>query len=72
MNYIYPITQQNQFKKNSTGVDTLKVTRKFDLARLKWEIENLDISILQTTSIDLSKLIDVVKVKLLKRLNIMN
>ena len=46
--------------------------KKVDLASLKSETDELDIGKLETTPVDLNKLSDVVKVKLLKKLNIMN
>ena len=47
--------------KNATGVDTSTFVKKVDLASLKSEIVKLDIGKLETTSVDLSKLTDVVK-----------
>ena len=58
--------------KNATVVDTSKFSKKVDLASLKSHIDKLDIDNLWTTSVYLSKLIDVVKNKVVKGLNIMN
>ena len=49
--------------KNATGAD---------LASLKSEIDKLDIGKLETTPVDLSKVSDLAKMKLLKRLYMMN
>ena len=43
-----------------------------NLSNLKSKVDKLDIGILETTPVDLSKLSNVVKMMLLKRLNIMN
>ena len=53
--------------KNVTGVDTLKFAKKIDLVNLKLEINKLDIGKLETTTIDLSKLTDVVKNEIVKK-----
>ena len=45
---------------------------KSDLDSLKSEIDTLDIDELKTAPVDLSKLSDLVKMKLLKRLHMMN
>ena len=58
--------------KNATSVNTSELAKKVDLAGLKSAIDKLDIGKLETTPVDLSKRSDVVKMKLLKRLNIMN
>ena len=52
---------------NTEGVDSSKVTKKFDLASSKSEIDKLDISKLETFPVDLSKLIDVVKNEVVKK-----
>ena len=56
--------------KNATVVDTSKFAKKVDLAILKSEIDKLDK--LETTPVDLIKLRDLVKNRLLKRLYMMN
>ena len=43
-----------------------------DLKRLKSKVDKSDIGELETTTVDLRKLIDLVKIKLLKRLKMMN
>ena len=48
------------------------IHQNIDLASLKSEIYKLDIDKLETTPADLSKVSDVVKIKLLKRLYMMN
>ena len=62
----------NSDLKSTAGVDTLKFAEKVDLASLKSEIDKLDIDKLETTPVNLRKLSDVVKMKLLKRLYMMN
>ena len=54
------------------GVDTSKFAKKADLASLKSEIDKLDIDQLETLPVDLTKLSDVVKMKLFKKLYMMN
>ena len=54
--------------KNTTGVDTSNFAEMSDLASLKSEIDKLDIGKLETTPVNLNKLSDAVKMKLLKRL----
>ena len=51
--------------------DTSKFANVSGLADLKSEVDKLDMAKLQTTPVDLSKLSYVVKIKLLKTLNIM-
>ena len=58
--------------KNITHVDTSNFASKTNIANLKTEVDKLDIGKLRTVPVDLSKLSNVVKMKLLKRLNIMN
>ena len=58
--------------KNTTVVDTLQFAKKDDLANLKLEVDKLNIGKLETTHSDLGKLSNVVKMKLLKRPNMMN
>ena len=57
--------------RNAKGIDTSKLAAKSDLVNLKTEVDKLDIAKLETTPVDLSKLSNVVKMRLLKRLNIM-
>ena len=64
--------QQKQIKKPIRNVHTSNVAKKVDLASSKSKIDKLDIAKLETTPADLSKLSDVVKTKLLKRLYMMN
>ena len=54
--------------KNITHVDTSSFTLKTNLTNLKTEIDKLDIDKLATVPVDLSKLSNVVKIMLLKRL----
>ena len=58
--------------KNATGVDISKLAAKSDLASLKAEIDKLDIDKLLRVTVDLSKLSDVVKMMLLKKLCMIN
>ena len=54
--------------KNVTHVDTSSFALKTNLANLKPEVDKLDIEKLAPVSVDLSKLSDVVKMMLLKKL----
>ena len=53
--------------KNATDVDTWKFAEKVDLANLKSEIDKLDVVKLETFPVDLSKLREVVKNKVVKK-----
>ena len=57
--------------KNISHVDTSSFALKTNLANLKTKVDKLDINKLVTVPVDLSKLSDVVKMMLLKRLIIM-
>ena len=52
--------------KNVTDLNTSKFTKKADLCSLNSDVDKLDISQLQTTAVDLSKLNDDGKNKLVK------
>ena len=58
--------------KNVTHVDTSSFALKTNLANLKTEVDKLDIGKLAPVPVDLSKLSDVVKMMLLKRLCMIN
>ena len=58
--------------KNVTHVDTSSFALKTNLATLKTEVDKLDIDKLVPVPIDLSKLSNVVKMKLLKKLCMIN
>ena len=58
--------------KNVTGTDTSKLAAKSDLANLKAETDKLDIDKLVPVSVDLSKLSDVVKNDVVKKMNVIN
>ena len=58
--------------KNISDVDTSSFALKSNLANLKTEIDKLDVDKLVPIRVDLSKLSDVVKMMLLKRLNMIN
>ena len=58
--------------KNVTHVDVSSFTLKSNLASLKTEVDKLDIDKLAPVPVDLSKLSDVVKMMLSKRLNMTN
>ena len=60
------------YLKNATGVDTSEFTRKVDLANLKSDIDDLDIDKLKTVPADLSKLSNVVKNDVFKKLCMIN
>ena len=56
---------------NAIGVDTLKCAKKFELAILKSEIDELDIGKLEATPVGLSQPSDALKIMFLKRRNMM-
>ena len=58
--------------KNVTQVDTSSFALKTNLASLKTEVDKLDIDKLVPVPVDLSKLSDVVKMMLLKKLCMIN
>ena len=58
--------------KNATKIDTSKLALKSDSANLKPEVDNLDIEKLVPVPVHLSKLSDVVKLMLLKKLCMIN
>ena len=58
--------------KNISHVDTSSFALKTNLANLKTEVNKLDIDKLAPVPVDLSKLSDVVKMMLLKKLCMMN
>ena len=53
--------------KNATGVDTSKLAAKSDLASLKAEVDKIDADKLKNVPVDLSKLSNVVKNKVVKK-----
>ena len=53
--------------KSATGVDTSKFTKKVNLANLKSEFDKLDVGEVETTPVDLCKLSDAVKEKVVKK-----
>ena len=58
--------------KNISHVDTSSFTLKTNLADLKIEVNKLDIDKLEPVPVDLSKLSDVVKMMLLKRMHMIS
>ena len=68
---IYLIMQQKHIK-NISHVDTSSFVFKTNLANLKTKVDKLDIDKLVDVPVDLSKLIDVVKMMLLKKLFMIN
>ena len=58
--------------KNISHVDTSSFTLKTNLADLKIEVNKLDIDKLEPVPVDLSKLSDVVKMMLLKRIHMIS
>ena len=58
--------------KNISHVDTSSFALKSNLASLKTEVDKLDIDKLVPVPVDLSKLSDVVKTMLLKKLSMIN
>ena len=71
-NYATKLWDKSRFKKSSIGVYTRKFSIKVVLANLKSEIDQTNIGKLEITPVDLRKLSDVVKMKLLKRLYMIN
>ena len=58
--------------KRSTGADTSEFAKMVDLGSLKSEVDKIDISKLKTDPVDISKLSHVIKMMLLKILQMMN
>ena len=58
--------------KNATGIDTSKLAVKSDLVSLKAEVDKIDVDKLKTVSVDLSKLSNVLKNEVLKKLCMTN
>ena len=58
--------------KNISHIDTSSFALKTNLANLKTEVDKLDVDKLVAVPVDLSKLSDVVKMILLKKLHIMS
>ena len=58
--------------KNATGIDTSKLAAKSDLVSLKAEVDKLDIDKLVPVLVDLSKLSDVLKMMLFRKLRMIN
>ena len=54
--------------KNATGIDTSKLAAKSDLASLKVEVDKIGPDKLKTVPIDLSKLSNIVKNEVVKKL----
>ena len=69
---IYLIMQQKQILKMQTGIDKSKLAAKSDLVSLKAEVDKLDIDKLVPVLVDLSKLSDVVKNDVFKKLSVIN
>ena len=69
---IYLIMQQKQILKMQTGIDKSKLAAKSDLVSLKAEVDKLDIDKLVPIPVDLSKLSDVVKNDVFKKLSVIN
>ena len=64
--------QQKANLKNATGIDTSKLAAKSGLTTLKDEVDKIVIGKLKTVPIDLSKLSNVVKNKIVKKLCMIN
>ena len=69
---IYLIMQQKQILRMQTGIDKSKLAAKSDLVSLKAEVDKLDIDKLAPVPVDLSKLSDVVKNDVFKKLSVIN
>ena len=57
--------------KNATGIDISFFAKKVDITNLKFDVDKLDTDKLLPVPIDLSKLNDVVRMMLLKKIYIM-
>ena len=64
---IYLTTQQNYHFKNATDDNTSNLVAKSDLASLKAETDQIDVSKLKTVCVDLSKFSDVVNNEVVKK-----
>ena len=64
--------QQKLNLRNVTQVDTWSFALKTNLASLKTEVDKLDIDKLAIVSVDLSKISDVVKNDVVKKLCVIN
>ena len=53
--------------KNATKVATTKLAAKYDLASLKSEVDKIDVGILKTTPVYLSKLSNAVQNEVIKK-----
>ena len=51
----------------ATGIDTSNLALKSNLAKLKSEIDNIDVGKLKTILVDLSKLSNVVNIEVVKK-----
>ena len=60
------------YLKNATGINTSKITEKPDLVNLKAEVGKLDIEKIVPVPVHLSKLRDVLKIDVVKKLSMMN
>ena len=60
-----------KFDVDKLDIEKFKNVRRSGLSSLKSKVDKLNIGKLKTTPVELSKLSDIVKMKLLKRLNIM-
>ena len=69
---IFPTMQKKTDLKNIKHIDTSNFALKTNLASLKTEVDKLDIDKLAPVPVDLSKLCDVVKMILLKKLCMIN
>ena len=58
--------------KSATGVDTTKLAAKSDLAKLKAQVDKIDVDKLKTAPVELSKLRNVVNNDVLKKLYLTN
>ena len=66
-NYAQKKKKKKKRFKNATGIDTFKLAAKSDLTSLKAEVDKIDIDKLKTVPIDLSKLSNVAKNKIVKK-----
>ena len=64
---IYLTTQQNYHFKNATDDNTSNLVAKSDLASLKAETDQIDVSKLKTVCVDLSKFSNVVNNEVVKK-----
>ena len=64
--------KQNRLKKKATGIDMSNLSFKSNLAKLKSEVDKIDVDELKTVPVNLRKLSNVVNNKAVKKLCMIN